>query len=714
MSRGEVMKVCLISAPTTNDFDDPEIAESDAIRTIAEHAPLGVLSLAAVLEQRGLQPEVVDLNRLYYDWLRSEDHGSGKKDFCGYVAAYFEASSFDFFGFSTICSSYPVTLRIAREVKYSHPNAFIALGGPQASVVDVQTMKNFPFIDCIVRGEAENTLPQLLDALSGDGPASVIAGITYRHGQELVRKPNATVVEDLDCLPFPAFHLYPYTRACEYIPLELGRGCPFACTFCSTNDFFRRRFRLKSPSHIIGEMKRIKDTYGISSFDLVHDMFTVDRKKVVAFCEGILDSGEEFYWGCSARTDCIDDELIALMAKTGCRGIFFGIETGSARLQKIIKKGLDLPEAAARIKFNDRCKIRTAVSLITGFPEETVDDLSDTINFFLDSLRYDYAEPQFCLLAPLAETPVQAEHRDSLIFDDIISDMSFQGWQQDPVDREMIAAYPDIFPNFYSVPTPHLDRQFLKELREFVLNGMTMFRWLLVGIYQDSGDFLEVFTHWRAWREKSRGPYPGGNPTMYYAGPSFHEDFLEFVRSDYLTSRAKAVVALSVLTDYESAFNGQESCAGGEEHDGEPGEDFGGLIGPDVTPVRARGVRITRLNADYGKIVLSLRRKGRLDRVRKSNVTLVTRETAEKRVEVLQLSPLSAELLFLCDDKRTVREVADEFSLGERLVNGVPAEKACILGLELLRRQGLLVIKNRANYVVPVDALTERQVSAVF
>ncbi len=66
------MKVCLISAPTANDFDDPEIVESDAVRVTAQHAPLGILSLAAVLEENGLVPTIVDLNRLYYDYLRSE------------------------------------------------------------------------------------------------------------------------------------------------------------------------------------------------------------------------------------------------------------------------------------------------------------------------------------------------------------------------------------------------------------------------------------------------------------------------------------------------------------------------------------------------------------------------------------------------------------------------------------------------------------------
>ena len=153
------MKVCLISAPTANEFDDPEIVESDAMRMIAEHAPLGILSLAAVLEQNGAAPEIVDLNRLYYEYLRADDSLRAGVDFTAYAASHLEALSLDFYGFSTICSSYPLTLRVARELKRLRPETVIALGGPQASVVDVQTMKAFPFIDVVVRGEAENTLP---------------------------------------------------------------------------------------------------------------------------------------------------------------------------------------------------------------------------------------------------------------------------------------------------------------------------------------------------------------------------------------------------------------------------------------------------------------------------------------------------------------------------------------------------------------------------
>jgi len=117
-----------------------------------------------------------------------------------------------------------------------------------------------------------------------------------------------------------------------------------------------------------------------------------------------------------------------------------------------------------------------------------MEDVRDTVGFLIDSLRYDYASPQLHILAPLAETPLHSEYREKLFFDDIFSDMSHQGWRQDPIDRAMINDHPEIFPNFYALPTPNLDRQYLKELRDFILKGMGWFRWLLVALHHDSGD----------------------------------------------------------------------------------------------------------------------------------------------------------------------------------------------------------------------------------
>src|SRR5262249_52775477 len=155
--------------------------------------------------------------------------------------------NYDFVGFSSVCSSYPVTLRTACEVKRQQPDSIVAFGGPQASAVDVATLEAYSLIDLVVRGEAEQTLPQLLEALIQGNRLDDIPGVTFRRDGKIVRTPDGGGIADLDTLPFPAFHLLPDMETCRFMPLELGRGCPFSCTFCSTNDFFRRRFRLKSP-----------------------------------------------------------------------------------------------------------------------------------------------------------------------------------------------------------------------------------------------------------------------------------------------------------------------------------------------------------------------------------------------------------------------------------------------------------------------------------
>ena len=702
------MKVCLISAPTANQFNGRAVGESDAARIMGELAPVGILSLAAVLEAKGLQPEVVDLNRVYYSWL--QDANRSQKDFCSFAGNYFAGRDFGFFGFSTVCSSYPLTLRIAAEVKRAHPESVVVLGGPQASVVDVSTMRAFPWIDLVVRGEAEQTLPALVDALTQRNSLAAVPGITFRRGEdgEIVRNPDAPLILDLDALPFPAFHLFPDVGFCRHFPLELGRGCPFSCTFCSTNDFFRRRFRLKSPEHMIAEMRRVKETYGISSFELVHDMFTVDRKRVVAFSEALIESGEQFIWGCSARTDCIDEELISLMARAGCRGIFFGIETGSRRMQKVIDKGLELNDSAERVSSCDKFKINTAVSLMAGFPEETISDLRDTAAFFVDSLRFDHADPQLSILAPLAGTPIQVQHKDALVLNDDVADMSYRGWQQAPEDHAMIAGHPEIFSSFYSTPLPHLEREFLKELRDFLLNGMRAFRRLLLGLHQDSGNVVDVFHQWQEWRVRNGIHFSGGDRTAYYAQRGFPADFVRFVHQDYIPSHSKAPLAMTVLAEYEAALlaGDQQHASDGQVSDNRASDHQASADQASAKQVPAKddellssesrlrllpGVNVIQLPADYQEIVRRLRQKSPLHDLPDRPVKLAIRRTAAEP-EIRQLTPLSAELLDLCASGMTVQEMRGEFLLRGIELSGISADKLCLAGIEILRQQRLIAL----------------------
>lgn len=702
--------VCLVTALTVADFVDAEVTEDAHTFTGAQ---IGVLTLAAILQTLGYSPHVVSIDDLFLEFQkdaksRSVDAvadpeqsrlaGNGGTDTSGYFFPYasehLKSLSFDVFGFSTICSSYPLTLRLAAEVRRLNPNAVIILGGPQASVVDVPTMRAFSYVDFVVRGEADETFPALLDAISGDALGEGwynIPGITFRRGDEVIRNPNAPVVHDLDRLPLPALHLDRDIRTRRGVHLEIGRGCPFACTFCSTNDFFRRHFRLKSPQTMIDQMKDVKLQYGLSYFSLIHDMYTIDRKKVAEFCEALLSCGDQFTWGCSARTDCISEDLIGLMAKAGCRGIFFGIETGSKHLQSVINKKLDLSEAWDHIKCADRHGIGTAVALISGFPEETRDDLRDTIHFFVDSLRFDHAEPQLSLLAPLAATPIYEQHKDQLVLDYIYSDMSYQGWRQDPADVELIKRYPEIFPNFYAVPTTWLDRSYVRGIRDFVTYVSAWFRWLPVALLQDRGDFLEIFDSWQKWlREKNiepAGEKIGIIP--YYCHRNFRADFLDFVCDFYVDQMATARAAIVSLARVEGASlrrGGKLAAADG---------DSCGNFEIALFPYRVENALVVDIEVDLIELVDGLRNRRDLTQLAEKEVAVVLLATNEGRVQIWQLAPLSRMLLQLCTGRLAVREIVEEFCRITAEVDGIPGETVCLFGLKLLQDQGFIAASAR-------------------
>ena len=207
--------ICFITALTVADFIDPDLIVDTHANTGAQ---LGVLTLAALLRQQGYNPQIINLDDLFFDFVRQDksrpsvqgkgqprsistppDFEAGQKVsdlFFPFAACHLPTDSFDIFGLSSICSSYPLTLRLAEEIRRRNSRAKIILGGPQASVVDVATMRAFSCIDVIVRGEADDTFPKLLPLLESNDPTwESIQGITFRRENEVIRNPNAPVVE---------------------------------------------------------------------------------------------------------------------------------------------------------------------------------------------------------------------------------------------------------------------------------------------------------------------------------------------------------------------------------------------------------------------------------------------------------------------------------------------------------------------------------------
>jgi radical SAM superfamily enzyme YgiQ (UPF0313 family) len=537
----------------------------------------------------------------------------------------------------------------------------------------------------VLRGEAELTLPILLDQLAGERHFEQVLGLTYRDHGQILRNPNAAVISDLDSLPSPAYHLSDDLVGNTTAALELGRGCPFACTFCSTNDFFRRKFRLRSPERILCDMRDIASRYGICEFGLVHDMFTVDRRRVEAFCDAMLASGEEFKWSCSARTDCVDEDLLQHMHHSGCRAIFFGVETGSERMQKIIDKHLDPRWAHKIIDTAQRLGIDTTVSLITGFPEETPDDLRQTIRMFAHSARCPLSTPQLNLLAPLAETPVYWKHRHELVLDELCSDASHQGRYQDEADVDLILRYPEIFPNFYLLPTPYLDRKSLIELREFSLMTTVRLRWLLCALDQATPDFLDFFEQWREHRRALHPALNGPDLRHYYRTEHFRDDFLAFVRR-HLVGETELVAAL--LEYHEALTLSRQNAV--ELPRADVVKRRAGLRWTDI-PVREKRTLVLELSCDLQLIVEALK-KQEVPRWNRGQHFYTNREFSPGVERLHQVSAWVGWLLMACDGTRTIQQVVQY--LWPRIVEVDESEREYVLVrlLDGVRAQGFIDI----------------------
>jgi radical SAM superfamily enzyme YgiQ (UPF0313 family) len=687
------MHVCLVTAPTATEYRSADEWNSDEVLFSAARPQLGVLNLAAVLEGAGDRPDIVNVNRAYLEFVRTVGSTAGNCDFAGYLATRIAENDANVYGFSSICSTYPLTVRVAESLKKLRPDATILFGGPQATVVDVSTLAAFPFVDLVLRGEAEASLPLLLEELSAGMRFDQVPGLTYRDGLQIKRNANAPVIADLDALPSPAYHITNWLEGASIAYLELGRGCPFSCTFCSTNDFFRRNFRLRSPERILGEMRAVAKKYSITHFDLVHDMFTVDKRRVAAFCEVMAGSGDGFTWSCSARTDCVDEALLELMAQSGCRGVFFGVEAGSRRMQSIIDKHLDPQRAEEIIDITERVGISSIVSLITGFPQETWDDVRETLRMFMHSVRCPHSGPQLNILAPLAATPIYTLYKSQLVLEELCSDMSHQGLSQNEADLELIRNNLEIFPNFYLLPMPHLDRDALLELREFLTMAVECYRWLLSAIDQSVTNILDFYLEWREHRNSLRPDLIGNHLRRYYVGPDFRSDFLNFlgqhpVGQEHSVASLLAAEEALVTSTFTMAQSGQPIT---------PGEP---LFWTDV-PSNAKFINVIDLQFDLQQITEAL--KSRTGLPPQEICFYAVHEAPDGTRGLTKVSALLAALIRACDGTRTIEEVVTQLSVEMPEVKEEEKRYVFINLLQQAQSQGVVAISRASRMEISVN-----------
>lgn len=327
-------------------------------------------------------------------------------DVAGDLEKYMSRIKPDLIGIKSYSRDSDLLYSICRLIKTLKRKCITVTGGPYANAMGKNLLKD-PCIDISVLHEGEITFVELINKLEKREPISDVKGIIYKKKGEIIETPPRPLIEKLDEIPFPAYDMTDdpryngryhmsvdrdgkYPDAVQVRPKAMTifttRGCPYKCIYC--HNIFGKKFRARSAEHVWEEMKLLYNDYGVHQFFIWDDIFNLDKKRVHKICDYIIKSGYDIKLAFpnGLRGDIMDKEMIFKLKEAGTFFITYAIETGSPRLQKMIKKYIDLEKLNEIITITSKeAWIATQGFFMFGFPTETKEELYMTIDYAVDS-----------------------------------------------------------------------------------------------------------------------------------------------------------------------------------------------------------------------------------------------------------------------------------------------------------------------------------------
>ncbi len=367
--------------------------------------------------------------------------------------------------------------------------------GTHVTPMTLETMRPFPALDYVLRGEPEMTLRELLDRQEGKAPSSpaiarmleatggatpataprlgrvriqappgaeavapitlalsadppvlpaaplaAIRGLAWRQGDEIIINPDRPFMPSLDDLPMPAHELLPLDR--QRMPMIKGpftfivtsRGCPAGCKYCIKHVSYQNSVRLRAPEKILEELQYLA-SLGIHNVHMYADLFTVNREQVVKLCQLIIETGLKVRWTCNSRVDYVDEEMLRLMGRAGCWYISWGIESANEQILKRARKGYRKEQAFKALTWSKAAGINNWGYFIIGLPGETEETIQETIAYAKE-LPLDIA--LFHIAAPYPGTP---------FFYEVVENNWFRAgvkWEEVDMDQSTVLDYPTL------------------------------------------------------------------------------------------------------------------------------------------------------------------------------------------------------------------------------------------------------------------------------
>ncbi|MCE7988501.1 MAG: radical SAM protein [Caldilinea sp. CFX5] len=350
--------------------------------------------------------------------------------------------------------------------------------GTHVTPMTLETMRPFPALDFVLRGEPEATIRELLDRLEGKQPSNpkvakivaatsqlqtrrigvdlvsdqfpvapeqapyaTILGLAWRNeGGAIIINPDRPFIPSLDDLPIPHHEMLPLDK--QRMPMMKGaftfivtsRGCPAGCKYCIKHVSYQNSVRVRSAENMCDEIEYL-NKLGIYNIHMYADLFTVNREHVMSFCEELIRRNIKIKWTCNSRVDYVDEEMLTLMGKAGCWLISWGIESANEQVLKLARKGYKKEQAFKALKWAKAAGIKNWGYFIIGLPGETEESILETIAYAKE-LPLDIA--LFHVAAPYPGTP---------FFYEVVENNWFRPgtkWEEVDMDKSTVLDYENL------------------------------------------------------------------------------------------------------------------------------------------------------------------------------------------------------------------------------------------------------------------------------
>ncbi|MFH1338791.1 MAG: radical SAM protein [Candidatus Omnitrophota bacterium] len=354
--------------------------------------PLGIGYIASVLEKNGYEVTISDL------YLKKWSS----------VYPVLQSKRYDIVGISCFFPSRTGIYSLISLVNRLYPQTKIILGGPYPTVM-AERLIMLPSVTAVVVGEGERTVPELINALRQGRSLSGIRGIVFREDNQIIRTQPREYIENLDELPFPAFHLYDLKsyqcfwpgnlnivaqfikdriRGARWAPILTTRSCEFQCQFCAVHITGGDRPRSRSGRNVADEFEFLNREFGYQTIFLQDAAFPIGSRLARELCENLLRRKVRIHWATNARADRATKENLRLMREAGCFYLLFGVESGAPGILNKINKKETLEDIVETIIMAKEIGIDVGIHIIVGYPGENEHTINETIKVIRGLKKY--------------------------------------------------------------------------------------------------------------------------------------------------------------------------------------------------------------------------------------------------------------------------------------------------------------------------------------